>query len=182
MKKFYFLVFILFFTLSCRSNANWSIEPVLNPTVASLAQVYLESQNSYNSLVATRSSMDVRRDLTTEELDQLLILEKRIAIASSDVVNSWFDFYLELRSDPNYTEALKGNYYFKQGIVSLEYSYKKKSQIIDPTVEVHNKLNEIEHLEENCRVAISEIVGYSTTEYNTQKIYKKIKKIYKSMR
>lgn len=180
MRKFKFVI-ILLIIFSCKSVDNWSEEPVLSSYSVELANSYVKEQKKYLVLVENRHQLNLIEELNDEELNNFLLLEKQIAFSSQKVANNWFDFFLELRQDKGYKAAYKGHYYFRKGIEALGYSDKKRREIKDPTLTESRSYEEILLLEGQCRLAIGEIVAYNSTLIDTEEIYRKIKKLYKSI-
>ncbi len=180
MKKYILsMSFLIFF--SCKSVDNWYEEPVLNPQTAMQAEIYLDQQENYINLVDSRVSTDIKDNLSIEELDDQLKIEKKIAISSQRVLNTWFDFYLLLRQDPGFNEAYKGHYYFRKGIEALGYGDKMRRSRTDNTLKDSIYYKQISLIENQCRLAVGEIVAYNDTFLETDILFKKLKKIYKSM-
>ncbi|OQY40360.1 MAG: hypothetical protein B6229_02040 [Spirochaetaceae bacterium 4572_7] len=167
--------------ISCQSVADWREEAVLLPKTVESARVYIEEQYNYLSLIESRNNMDVKDNLTTSELDNFLDLEKKIAQSSQKVLNSWFNFFLDLHQDPGYSSAYKGHYFFRQGLLALAYVDDNRRNNSLYSVSDSKQYKEILLLEGDCRLAVGEIVAFNNSVINTKDIFKKIKKIYKSM-
>lgn len=183
MTKFKIIFVLLILTLfSCKTVNDWEVEPVLSFNSVELAKKYVYEQRHYLELNENRLELDIKDDLNDDELDNYLLLEKKIAFASQKVANSWFDFYLELRQDKGYQAALKGHYYFRKGIEALGYSDKKSREISSPTLKESKTYEEILLLESKCRLAVGEIVAYNTTTTDTNKLYSEIKKLYRNIK
>lgn len=180
MKKYILSVTLLIF-LSCKSVDNWYEEPVLNPNTATQAEKYLMYQQNYVSLIHSRIYTDIKNDLSIEELDEQLKIEKEIALSSQRVLNTWFNFYLLLRQDSGFNKAYKGHYYFRKGIDALGYGDRMRRSRIDNTLKDSLYYDQISIIENQCRMAIGEIVAYNETLVETDLLFKKLKEIYKSM-
>lgn len=177
------IIFILFLSfIGCRTVDDWAVEPVLSANSVKLATYYVNEQKKYLELIENRLELDIKENLDDNELDHYLLLEKKIAFSSQKVANSWFDFYLELRQDKGFQKAIKGHFYFKKGIEALNFSEKKSRDMKTPTLEENKTYEQILFLESQCRLAIGEIVAFNDTEYNTNKLYSKIKKLYRNIK
>ncbi len=176
-----FVVCIILLLFNCKSVDNWSEEPVLLVDTVKLAAEYVFEQTTFLDLYKTRSKLDIRENLSLDQLDELLLLEKKLVLKSQSVSNSWFDFYLQLRQDPGYTDAFKGHYYFRKGIEALEFSGKIIREDRDNTLKDSKLFDEIILLEGECRLAIGEIVSKNSSYIDTEVLYKELKQIYKTM-
>lgn len=178
-------IIIVLFVISiynCKTVDDWDVLPVLSKNSVEFAEKYVNEQRRYLELVDNRLELDIKDDLNDEELNNYLLLEKKIAFASQKVANSWFDFYLELRQDKGYQAALKGHYYFRKGIEALSFSDKKSRKVSSPTLKESKTFDEILLLETKCRLAVGEIVAYNTTTADTNKLYSQIKKLYRNIK
>lgn len=180
MKKTIQLLIFITLIFSCKSVDNWQDVPVLEIRTVEQAQIYIVQQKNYLKLMEERADIQVKDSM--DDLDNLLKIEKEIALSSQRVLNTWFDFYLILRQDPGYYSAYRGHYYFRKGIDALAYSNKIYS--LDSNLSLKESLlnNQILLLEGRCRLAIGEIVGYNSTDINTEEIYGELKKIYRSIK
>lgn len=180
MKKIIYII-LLSIIFSCRSVDNWGHEPILLDLTISHAKEYVVDQTRYIELIKSRNTLDIKNNLSIEQLDELLVIEKEITLASRKVANSWFDFFLQLRQDPGYTLAYRGHYYFRKGVEALGYSDRMK-RIKNKNILKDNKsLREISLLEGKCRLAIGEIVAHNLIFLETDVYYKKIKQLYRSL-
>ncbi|MGL1891729.1 MAG: hypothetical protein OCD02_08880 [Spirochaetaceae bacterium] len=179
MKKSYVVILLLIF--SCKSVDNWEEKPVLLQNTVKEASTYVTEQKAYIELVQSRLNMDVKENLSIEQLDHLLAVEKDITLSSQRVMNSWFDFYLKLREDPGFSEALNGHYYLKKAITALNFSEQMKLKNQNKTLRESKLYDEINLLEEECRLSIGEIVAYNNTQLDPEFYYKQLKKIYKQI-
>lgn len=179
MKKFV-IFFILIVCFSCKSVDNWQENPVLSTDTTNQANKYVEQQLRYFSLLEVRN-IDIKDDLTIEELDEQLKIEKEIILSSQRVLNSWFDFFLVLRQDSGYNKAYKGHYYFRKAIEALGYGDKIRRSNIDSSLKESKYFDQVLYIEGKCRLAIGEIVAYNGTTIATDKLLKELKLLYKSM-
>lgn len=180
MKKI--IIFILFIIMiSCKSVENWNESPVLSISTSTKAEEYVVQQQDYLNLIKLKSTTDVNDGLTIEELNIRLIYDKKIALSSQRVLNSWFDFYIILRQDPGFNRAYKGHFYFRKAIEALGYSDKMNRSEANNTLKESKNFEKIKIIEGKCRLAIGEIVAYNSTLIETDKLYKELKVLYKSM-
>lgn len=175
------IIFIALLFISCKSVDDWNEEPVLLEETVIQAAEYVEEQEKYLELIRTRNDLDVVDNLTIEQLDQSLLLEKKIAIASQRLANSWFDFYLQLRQDPGFKKAVSGHFYFRKGIQALDHSEKMKKEMGDNSLKESKLYNSIMLLEGECRLAVGQIAAFNSTVFNTEKLFSDLKKMYKVM-
>lgn len=175
------LLFIVVLITGCRSVDDWSEEQVLSDKTIELADKYVAIQLEYNNLSKDRVELSITDDLDDNELNNYLEIEKKIAVTSQKLANSWFNFYLELRQDPGFKRAYKGHFYFRKAIDSLTYSSEKKAEFSNISVKDSLLVNEINLLESEARLAIGEIVSYNSTNIETDKLYSQIKRLYKDM-
>lgn len=180
MKKSVLLCIVILFW-GCRSVDDWNQEPVLLEATVIQAGEYVQEQEKYLNLIRTRNDLSIIDNLTIEQLDESLLIEKEIAIASQRLANSWFDFYLQLRQDPGFKKAVSGHYYFRKGIQALDHSEKMKQKKGDSSLKESKLYNDIILLEGECRLAIGQIAAYNTTMLNTERIFSDLKKMYKIM-
>lgn len=179
MKKILLLLPLLLF--SCKSVDNWDETPVLSQATVEQAIEYISQQESYLELIRTRNEIDVKDNLPIAELDKLLLIEKRIALSSKKLANSWFDFHLQLRQDPGFKRAYSGYPPFKKGIDALKFSEKSRNRSRDISIKESKYYNKVLLLEGECRLAIGQIVAYNRSDLDTKKIYKALKNTYRAM-
>lgn len=180
MNKFIY-IFLLCLIFSCKSVDNWEIEPVLNYSTVSRAEVYVSDQSKYIELFEKRNTFDIKKNLSIEQLDELLKIEKQIALSARKVVSSWFDFNLELRQDIGFKEAYKGHYFFRKALDALDYSDKMKKTTNSETLKDSIVFQKINYLEGLCRLSIGEIAAFNSTLLNPDIYQKELKKLYQSM-
>ncbi len=177
-----FIISCILSLLGCRSVEDWAEVPVLSVETIRQATDFIVEQEKYLEAVKRRNLLDIKENLSIEQLDQSLLLEKEIALISQRLANSWFDFYLQLRRDPGYKNALSGHYYFRKGVEALGYSDKMKRRKDGNTLKESKLYSEIILLEEECRLAIGQIVAFNNSDFDTDKLYNKLKKIYRIMK
>lgn len=180
MRKIIFIILIINL-VGCKSVDNWHSEPVLSATTINLAIKYVNDQKEYLELIEQRNSLEIQNNLSIKQLDELLIIEKYIALSARKVVSSWFDFNLGLKQDPSYHIAFKGHYYFRKSIEALEYSQKMRKVTNIETMKDNICFEEIKNIEGLCRLSIGELVANNTTSSDSDSYYKRLKKLYKSM-
>lgn len=180
MKKIIYL-FLITTLIGCRSVDDWGSEPVLNESTINRALIYVSDQTDYINLVDKRNSLEIINNLTIEQLDELLKIEKYIALSSQKVVSSWFEFNLELKQDPGFKAAIKGHYYFRKSIEALNYSEKMRKITNPKTIKDNKSYEKINAIESLCRLSIGEIVAYNHTLLEPVVYYKELKKLYNSM-
>ncbi len=173
---------VIILSISCKSVEDWGENPVLHQDTVNLGKIYVEYQREYLDLLETRNSYNVQENLTIEQLDDYLITEKKIVLASQKVLNSWFDFYLKLRQDPGFKQAFNGHYYFRKGIEILNYSEKMKKLKADSRAKDAKLIAEIDDKESLSRQAVGEIVAYNFTYTDTEILYSELKKLYNSIK
>lgn len=179
MKKIITLLIVVLF--GCKSVDNWSENQVLSQNVVELAKDYVVVQESYLDLIRQRNGVDVKDNLSLNELDRLLLIEKKIAMSSKKLLNSWFDFNLILRQDPGFKKAYNGHFYFRKAIDALEYSKRNRDKPRDISIKESQYYNRVLLLEGECRLAIGQLVAYNSTDIDTNNLFKDLKKIYRTM-
>lgn len=180
MKKIIILFSVLVF-ISCNSVDDWKQEPVLSSMTIEQAHNYVVIQESYIELIRTKSEIDIKDNLSIKELDSLLLIDKKIALLSKKLANSWFDFNLQLRQDPGFNRAYKGHYYFRKAIDALNYSDKSRKKPRDISIKESKNYIDVLLLEGECRLAVGQIVAYNSTKLDTAQLFKRLKRSYKSM-
>ncbi len=180
MKKMILIISILTI-FSCNTVEDWREQPVLSNLTKDEASKYVIIQESYIELIRTKSEIDVKDNLSINELDKLLLIDKKIALSSKKLANSWFDFNLQLRQDPGFNRAYKGHYYFRKGIDALSYSEQSKKKSRDISIKESKNYTKVLLLEGECRLAIGQIVAYNISDLDTAVLYRDLKKCYRSM-